>query len=735
MCAWLTLLAPRKDRWGSALGWVRLGVSLVLLTGACQGQDIDPASGNVQPYPGTPISGYKLAWSDEFNAEALDASKWTYRTGTRHWSVQLPRNNVVSNGLYRILLKKETVGSSDYTAGGIISRKLFRYGYYETRMKVPPGAGWHTSFWMMKQNAGSDPVLLELDALENDSVNPHRYSVNVHRHRPLPHVALGNKRINTPSLADEFHVIGCEFTPARVNYFFDGTLVQTVDAALFPHANMNIWLTSIASSLGGTPAVDDSRLPAQALFDYARFFVLGPHAKVRIVSPATNGVALTDTNTSLYLAAELTLSTNGLSPLVSWHKVSGPGDVIFDNPAATNTAARFLASGNYVVECATVVGTATNAARLAVAVNAPVTSRLQDGVDGYNGPCTFIRGDEPDWNSGARDQIIVGRWGNEGLRSLLSFDLASLGPNASIQTAELDLWTLGGSSTVGPLELHRLTHGFVEGTGDGSSPANGAGTGATWMMRTQTAPWITAGGDYDPAILSSVAGYDAMPAGAQKTFGTSTRFVAAAQSAYDSSRPLNLIVLSPETEHGARNAISRIRSDDSRATRERPRLTLTYLGRYAPYVHPGSPRAILAGTATPLSGNVSNATAITWGKVSGPGAVTFSDARQVATTARFAVPGRYVLRLSASNTLARVSRDLTAVVADMRPQLSPTQVTPQSIGLQVHGTPGLPYVAESSTNLVDWEAVFTTNAVTMPFFWAVSPTEAPTRFYRVRLSP
>ncbi len=68
------------------------------------------------------------------------------------------------------------------------------------------------------------------------------------------------------------HVWGCEFTPQRIDYYFDGRLVQSLDATIIPHGPQNIWLTSVAAPLGGTKAVDDSQLPAVAEFDYVRYF-------------------------------------------------------------------------------------------------------------------------------------------------------------------------------------------------------------------------------------------------------------------------------------------------------------------------------------------------------------------------------------------------------------------------------------------------------------------------------
>lgn len=65
---------------------------------------------------------------------------------------------------------------------------------------------------------------------------------------------------------------GCEFTPQRIDYYFDGQLVQSLDATIMPHGPQNIWLTSVAAPLGGTKAVDDLRLPAVAEFDYVRYF-------------------------------------------------------------------------------------------------------------------------------------------------------------------------------------------------------------------------------------------------------------------------------------------------------------------------------------------------------------------------------------------------------------------------------------------------------------------------------
>jgi beta-glucanase (GH16 family) len=722
-------------------------VAVALLAFAGRGttvaQDIDPTSDvDVQPYAGTPVSGYRLAWSDEFNGTNVNTAKWNYRTGVRLWSTQLPANNSVSNGLYYLHVKKETVGATDYTAGGIISKKAVRYGYYETRMRVPPGRGWHTSFWMMYNGTPTNNVHIELDVLENDSVNLFKYGVNTHRHQPTPHVTFGNKNVNTPSLNADFHVLGCEFTPTTIKYFFEGALVQTVDATQFAHNDMNIWLTSVAANLGGTTNVDDSMLPNVAEYEYARFFTLGPTSTVAITTPSFLGATLADTNHALHVSALVTTSDTNYPPSVTWSKLSGPGGVTFANATNTDTTATFSYPGNYVLQCQSAVLTSTNSDTVTVAVAAPLSLALRQGVGGYAHIATFIRGDSVNWNSGGRDQFIVGRWGGLGMRGLLSFDLAGLDTNAVIQSATLDLWTdpTAGAGTVGPLELRTLNAIPVEGTGDGSSSANGAGTGATWLSRTGgtnvSDMWTTPGGDFGTNVVSTIPGYDATVINQQRTFGSTSNFVSVVQAALAADEPLNLLVISPETEAGTNNYISRISSDDNFNVAQRPLLSLRFLGNFAPALTPGSALVTLTNLPTPLTGSVTNAEGSAWSKASGAGTVSFANAANPSTTATFNAPGEYLLRLTASNSLAQVSRDVPVTVVGTAPQLGSPLVTDNQFQFQISGASGVTYTVQASTNLVAWANLFSTNASVTPFIWTDSAaTNFPQQFYRVLLGP
>lgn len=218
-------------------------------------------------------NSYKLAFSDEFKGQELDISKWMYRTDSKHWSTQLPENVSVSDGYLFLNVKKQKSLDKEYTGAGIISKKQFRYGYYESRFKIPAGEGWHTSFWLMGydgKGTGGSATALELDIFENDSKNKYGYGTNLHKWKG-EHTD-GAQWTDTPDLSSDFHILGCEYSSTEVKYYFDGKLVRSLDVSKMPHSDLNIWLTTIATFIGNTEKVDDTKLPSAAVYDYIRFY-------------------------------------------------------------------------------------------------------------------------------------------------------------------------------------------------------------------------------------------------------------------------------------------------------------------------------------------------------------------------------------------------------------------------------------------------------------------------------
>lgn len=220
-----------------------------------------------------PTSGYTLYFNDDFNGTAPDTSVWNYRTDVKQGSAQLPGNVSVGNGIMTVALKAESppVSGKNWSGGGLVSKRAFRYGYYETRAKMPAVAGWHTSFWLQAGNGTTTfppEQRTEIDVLEQDSVNQRTIHNGVITwqgngvHAPF---VVGNTYDSGLDVR-QWHTYGADWSETSVKYYVDGQLRYTVayNPNQWTHDYVNVWLTSIAVPEGTGADV--------AQFDYVRYW-------------------------------------------------------------------------------------------------------------------------------------------------------------------------------------------------------------------------------------------------------------------------------------------------------------------------------------------------------------------------------------------------------------------------------------------------------------------------------
>lgn len=142
---------------------------------------------------------FRLVWSDEFDGDTLDRSKWDYRTsmmGKTHpaWvekGVHLDGN---SNAVFTLLEENGKPVSAQLQTGhnfmdeptqktmfgdddlqwniGKLKKNLFthKYGYYECRCRLQQKPGWWSAFWLQSPVIGAslDPADtgVEVDIME-----------------------------------------------------------------------------------------------------------------------------------------------------------------------------------------------------------------------------------------------------------------------------------------------------------------------------------------------------------------------------------------------------------------------------------------------------------------------------------------------------------------------------------------------------------------------------------------
>ena len=196
---------------------------------------------------------FRLVWSDEFDGNALDESKWDYRLcmmGKRHrawtdkgvrvengcavFSIFEENGEIVSSQLqtgYNFMDEpvKSTTFGPDYLQWpiGKLKKSKFthRYGYYECYCKLQQMPGWWSAFWMQSPIIGAslDPKIAgsEVDVMEcfkpDGTIEKHHVFTGGYG-QDMQQRSAGGRQVNK----DEFHYFGVLWLPDRYVFYVDG---------------------------------------------------------------------------------------------------------------------------------------------------------------------------------------------------------------------------------------------------------------------------------------------------------------------------------------------------------------------------------------------------------------------------------------------------------------------------------------------------------------------------------
>ncbi len=188
---------------------------------------------------------YRLVWNDEFTGNALDTSKWTYRTetaanGQRY--TDSTRNTYVSGGTLKQVVQRDfdDEGNPLYTCSQLDTSKAmsFVYGYAEIRVKLPVGRGVWPAFWGNYSKLSTN-AFQEIDIFEQFSGNDRRIAFNLHKwwydtdpftgEKTQRNENLDNRGLkkyveleNGERMGDAWHTVGVVWTPEKSVALFDG---------------------------------------------------------------------------------------------------------------------------------------------------------------------------------------------------------------------------------------------------------------------------------------------------------------------------------------------------------------------------------------------------------------------------------------------------------------------------------------------------------------------------------
>jgi len=144
-------------------------------------------------------------------------------------------------------------------------------GYFEAKMKMPPGPGVWPVFWLSSH--GDDSFNAEIDVVEYYGQFPDSYHTAAHlwpKSKELQHEAQGAIiHVPTESLAVDFHTYGVDFTDSHLVFYLDRIEVARLPAAPAMHAPMSI-LVNLA--LGSGWPIDKTINPSVLQVDYIKAF-------------------------------------------------------------------------------------------------------------------------------------------------------------------------------------------------------------------------------------------------------------------------------------------------------------------------------------------------------------------------------------------------------------------------------------------------------------------------------
>lgn len=252
------------------------------------------------------LDSYEIEWRDEFDGTKLDISKWAYRADNKHRSIQLPENVAVKEGSLVLDLKvlEEPFQGQMASGAGIVSKKQFRYGYYEVRAKLGDGIdqdkdgkideGWHHAFWAMAASIDDQNKVsttypgirrTEIDGYENPSIHLGKGEKDLTGlNNFTQHIIVWDEtgkewgRLPKPPKdkflqkdfdAGKWHTYGFEWDEYKVTFYVDQvkTKVAEYPSDKFVHDYINVWLTAIAANWTG-----DDQEKSIAYYDYFRFY-------------------------------------------------------------------------------------------------------------------------------------------------------------------------------------------------------------------------------------------------------------------------------------------------------------------------------------------------------------------------------------------------------------------------------------------------------------------------------
>lgn len=239
----------------------------------------------------------KLVWSDEFDGDSLDYSKWgveqnAFGGGNSELQIYTDRrDNVrVADGHLIIEARRDNANISgttrEYSSGRVRTKHRgdWKYGRIDVRAQLPSGAGMWPAIWMLptEDRYGGWAASGEIDIMEFKGSEPETVHGTLHYGGPWPKNQYSGHHFTLPSgtFSEDFHTFSIDWTPGKIEWYVDGELYQTQTTwsstgGKFPAPFDQEFHLVLNLAVGGhfvKPPDAQTKFPQQMLVDYVRVY-------------------------------------------------------------------------------------------------------------------------------------------------------------------------------------------------------------------------------------------------------------------------------------------------------------------------------------------------------------------------------------------------------------------------------------------------------------------------------
>lgn len=244
-----------------------------------------------------PGNNWNLIWSDEFEGDKLDKSKWNRQVEkagkfNEEWQryTKNKKNAYVEKNqlVIKAIQKGKKHGHDQYTSARLntAGKFTFKYGKVAARIKLPKTKGIWPAFWMLGANInenGGDtpwPQCGEIDILElYGAKDPAVVEANIHfSDKYGAHDQMGSKsfELEEGTFADDFHIFELEWTEEKVAWSIDGEdyasfSIKGKEFSMFHKEFFFLLNIAVGGTFAGRPD-ETSEFPEYMYIDWIRVY-------------------------------------------------------------------------------------------------------------------------------------------------------------------------------------------------------------------------------------------------------------------------------------------------------------------------------------------------------------------------------------------------------------------------------------------------------------------------------